>query len=1019
MSLVTDLRKIMTARKANTRTRRRIERLLSGLEMLEGRELMTGTVTSLTSSLSSIVYGQSATLTATVTPIAPATGVPTGQVQFQVDGSNYGAPVSLSGGVATEPVSGLNAGSHTITAVYAGAGTFDASASNNPIIYDNLPMATDGNDNAYAGGYGPLSDSFSTGSQALSLSSITLPLRYDGTHRPVGGNFFVLLQATTGGDIGPGQFLKLIASVNDTSLTSTSTPYTYNLDTPYSLDANTRYWVTVQAGAAGDTSAQWAYNSTTPLTALGVTGEFFSNNAGTYSTVDGPYKMLVSTQLTQNLTVTPKQLTASIIGSPTKIYDGNTNATLTSSNFSLSGFVGTDNLTVTQTSGTYNSKDVNTANTVTATLSPADLSPVGSTLVSNYTVTVATGPGTITKTASTATVTFSPTSPVQGDTVTFTANVSAVASNLVKPTSGTVQFQVDGTNYGSPVSVVNGIATITDASLVIGAHTITALYSGDSQNFLAGSGSGNVTVSPSGASGTAVYVKQDSATQGNWKGVYGADGWNVSQDTSSNNPTYPSYANVTFANAADYTWAATTTNVRALQKAAVNSPEHIAGTWYNADTFSIDVHITDGQTHQVALYGLDWSSFVRSESIQVVDDATGTVLDTRSLVNFHDGSYLIWNISGNVTFRVTNTNSTDNTNAVLSGLFFGGAPSSSSGASYVTKDITTQGNWKGVYGANGWDISQDTSANNPSFPAYANVSLQSASNFTWNASTAETRALEKAATDATSRIAGSWYADKEFSINVSITDGQTHQVALYALDWDTSSRSQTIQAIDTATGVVFDTRSISNFHDGAYLVWNIHGNVTFKVINTGSSNAVISGLFFGGAPVATSTATFVTQNTSTEGTWKGTYGANGFDISQDPSANNPSIPGYATLNIQNASNYTWNASTSNVRALQKAAVGSTDRIAATWFSNNSFNAAVNITDGNTHQVALYALDWDNANRTETIQVLDTATGAVLDTRALSSFQNGVYYVWNVSGNVTFKVINTSNTNAVLSGLFFG
>ena len=80
---------------------------------------------------------------------------------------------------------------------------------------------------------------------------------------------------------------------------------------------------------------------------------------------------------------------------------------------------------------------------------------------------------------------------------------------------------------------------------------------------------------------------------------------------------------------------------------------------------------------------------------------------------------------------------------------------------------------------------------------------------------------------------------------------------------------------------------------------------------------------------------------------------------------------------------------------------------------------MNITDGQSHQVALYAVDWDNGGRSEMIQVIDTATGKVLDSRTISSFQNGVYLVWNVSGNVTFKVVNTSNTNAVLSGLFFG
>ena len=73
------------------------------------------------------------------------------------------------------------------------------------------------------------------------------------------------------------------------------------------------------------------------------------------------------------------------------------------------------------------------------------------------------------------------------------------------------------------------------------------------------------------------------------------------------------------------------------------------------------------------------------------------------------------------------------------------------------------------------------------------------------------------------------------------------------------------------------------------------------------------------------------------------------------------------------------------------------RIAATWFSGGSFTIDVNITDGNSHQVALYALDYDSNARAETINVLDASTGAILDSRSLStgSFHNGTYLVWNV------------------------
>ena len=112
---------------------------------------------------------------------------------------------------------------------------------------------------------------------------------------------------------------------------------------------------------------------------------------------------------------------------------------------------------------------------------------------------------------------------------------------------------------------------------------------------------------------------------------------------------------------------------------------------------------------------------------------------------------------------------------------------------------------------------------------------------------------------------------------------------------------------------------------------------------------------------------------------------------------------------------------SDIRALQKGS--GTDRIAAQWGANGgvgaTFDLDCNLTDGKTHQVALYALDWNMASRSETVQVLDAANGEVLDTEALNSFVNGIYYVWNVQGHVIFRVINISPVdNPALSGIFF-
>ncbi len=64
-----------------------------------------------------------------------------------------------------------------------------------------------------------------------------------------------------------------------------------------------------------------------------------------------------------------------------------------------------------------------------------------------------------------------PSTPSQS--VQFTATVTSACGTP----AGTVQFSVDGTNYGSPVTLSNGTGAISDA-LASGSHTVTAVYSG-------------------------------------------------------------------------------------------------------------------------------------------------------------------------------------------------------------------------------------------------------------------------------------------------------------------------------------------------------------------------------------------------------------------------------------------------------------------------------------------------------------------------------------------------------------
>lgn len=82
-----------------------------------------------------------------------------------------------------------------------------------------------------------------------------------------------------------------------------------------------------------------------------------------------------------------------------------------------------------------------------------------------------------------------PSDGTPGTNVTFAVSVSG----QITPT-GTVQFKVNGSNYGSPVSLSNGNAALSTASLPIGSHSVVADYLGDANNLPNSSNVGNISI---------------------------------------------------------------------------------------------------------------------------------------------------------------------------------------------------------------------------------------------------------------------------------------------------------------------------------------------------------------------------------------------------------------------------------------------------------------------------------------------------------------------------------------------
>jgi len=524
--------------------------------------------------------------------------------------------------------------------------------------------------------------------------------------------------------------------------------------------------------------------------------------------------------------------------------------------------------------------------------------------------------------------TVSLTAPGAGAMLSGTVTLSAQAQSAGSIAS--VQFLVDGTNFGSAISAPGPYSTAWDTTRAAnGAHTIAAKAT-DTQSQSATTSAVSVTVSNvvSGGGTTAAFVRSDTATRGNWKNVYGSDGSLIANDSSH----LPAYAVLSAGGAALYTWSGSTADPRALLK-YTSASDRIASTYYNYPGFSMDLNLSDGQPHQVAFYVLDWDNGGRTQTIAIVDASSGATLDSRSVSGFQGGQYLVWTIAGHVQVQFKQVNGQ---NTVVSGVFF-----DTSGGTTVPVNVSI-------------------GAPTPGQSVSGQITLSA------------TAASSAGITSVQFQLDGA-------NLNPVVTSGSPYQ---YSLDTSgVANGPHTIKAIATDNASQQATASVA---------------FTVNNASTGGS----------------ASATFVKKDVTTKGSWKNVYGKEGEIIANDSSV----PPAYVSAAAFNgAAPFTWTI-TQDPKALQQA--NGTARTASTFYASSGFTFDLNLTDGNSHQVAFYFLDWDGGGRAETISIRDAASQTLLDSQTLSSFQQGAYLVWNIKGHVTVQFTLSAGANAVVSGVFF-
>ena len=469
---------------------------------------------------------------------------------------------------------------------------------------------------------------------------------------------------------------------------------------------------------------------------------------------------------------------------------------------------------------------------------------------------------------------------------------------------------------------------------------------------------------------------------------------------------------------------------------APSSSNRIASTWYNpVNTIPIvfDVNVTDGQTHQLALYLWDLDNAGRTETITILNANTNAVLLNQPMSGFQNGIYAVFNITGHVLVKFTWTGGS---NAVVSGLFLSTVvpppppPSVSittplsnatvTGTSALSATASSTVGLASVqFQVDGNNIGAPVTGSGPTFIT------------SWNSTTVANGAhnLTAVATDTLGQTGST-------SVGIPVTTSNTVTLPVISL---TAPAAGVVSGVVTVTANASATAGMASVQfklDGANLgspvtgtgpnysfQWNTAGVTGTHILSAVATDAINQTAPSAGVSVTVSnvgpSATFVKLDKTTQGSWKGVYGGDGYLIANDSS----NAPSYATVTIPGAAgpSYTWIASTTDVRALLKGA-SQTDHIASTWYTANNgtpFVFDVNMTDGQTHQLALYTLDYENGGRAENISFLNASTKAVLLNQPMTSFGGGVYAVFNVTGHVQVQVSFTGGPlNAVLGGLFF-
>jgi hypothetical protein len=301
----------------------------------------------------------------------------------------------------------------------------------------------------------------------------------------------------------------------------------------------------------------------------------------------------------------------------------------------------------------------------------------------------------------------------------------------------------------------------------------------------------------------------------------------------------------------------------------------------------------------------------------------------------------------------------------------------------------------------------------------ASVTIERGSRLAWTGTTS-LRALE--APDEMTRRAATLYDATQLRLRLDFVEAYVGDLHLYLLDWDTTARRATVTVLDGSGSRSYN--ATSPFSSGLWLHVPVEiapgQSLVVSINRTGGTNAVLSGLFLGGAGDTPPVPPDPSYEQGVQGNWVGGYGHDGFAIGAWNGTTDLVSLSNATLSVEQGARTRWTKkSTTNARALENSA--ETERRATTWYHAAQVRLRLTFEEAYAGVLHIYVLDWDTTARRETVSVDDGATTTVVN--VTTAFDAGAWIHFPISvpdgGSVFVTADRTAGANAVISGFFLG